>query len=232
MDYLLDDLKRAVVRVGANERWYEHRWLGVTIWQLPEDLVRLQEVCFDVQPDWIVETGTKFGGSAIFFASLLEMMGRTSGGVVTIDTVRTEEASTVLSTHALRRLVRSALIGDAAAGTTIAQVRHAISSYPAGRVLVFLDDYHGADHVYREMQLYAPLVTVGSYLIVADTVSGDLANSPAGTPTSKYPYDITLSNPRVAVQRFLAERDDFVQDDRFVTKGVGNFPDGFLRRTR
>lgn len=231
MRYLLDDLKRTVGRVGANERWYEHRWMGVTIWQLPEDLVRLQEVFFDVRPNWVVETGTKFGGSAIFFASLLELAGNNRGGVVTIDVSRTDEASAVLSTHPLRRRVRSAIVGDAAAPATAAQAKAALGEDP-GTVLVFLDDYHGADHVYKEMELYAPLVTLSSYLIVADTISGDLAGSPAGTPTAKYPDDIARSNPRVAVQRFLAEHDDFTQDDRFMAKGIGNFPDGFLRCMR
>jgi cephalosporin hydroxylase len=79
------------------------------------------------------------------------------------------------------------------------------------------------------MVQYAPLVSPGSYLIVADTVFQDLAGTPVGTSTEKYP-DVANSNPRVAVARFLAERQDFVRDNRFVGKGMSNFADGFLRR--
>lgn len=206
--------------------------MGVTVWQLPEDLVRLQEVCFDARPDWIVETGTKFGGSAIFFASLLELMDESQGGVVTIDTALTDEARKAFATHRLRHHVCAVVVGDAALEETGERVRSIIGDQSGKRVLVFLDDYHGADHVYQEMCLYAPLVTPGSYLIVADTISGDLAGTPIGAPTVKYPMDIALSNPRVAVKRFMSEHDDFELDDRFMRKGIGNFPDGFLRRTR
>ena len=75
--YLMNDLLRMMTRIGANEHWYEQTWMGVPIWQIPGDLLRLQEVIFDIQPTWIVETGTKFGGSAIFFSSLLKLIGKT-----------------------------------------------------------------------------------------------------------------------------------------------------------
>ncbi len=72
--YVREDLKRLMARIAANERWYDQKWLGVPIWQLPEDLIRLQEIVAEVCPRWIVETGTKFGGSALFFASLLQLL--------------------------------------------------------------------------------------------------------------------------------------------------------------
>ena len=100
-----------------------------------------------------------------------------------------------------------------------------------GRVVVFLDDNHNADHVLSEMISYAEMVTLGRYLIVADTVFEDLAGTPVGTPTEKYP-DVANSNPRVAVDRFLATRTDFVRDNRFAGKGMSNFADGFLLKVR
>jgi len=230
MQYLINDLKKMWGRLAANERWYEHNWLGVPIWQLPEDLIRLQEICFEVQPDWIVETGTKFGGSAIFFASILELIGKNKGGVVTLDITSTSEAQKTFSTHPLRHYVKKVLVGDAASIEVAEQVKNALGEKP-GKVLVFLDDNHNADHVYREMMLYAPLVTTGSYMIVADTIYQDLGGSPVGMPTDKYP-DVIASNPRVAVSRFLEERNDFERDCRFMDKGVGNFPDGFLKKRR
>lgn len=228
MQYVIDDLKRLWGRVAANERWYEHNWMGVPIWQLPEDLIRLQEIVYETQPDWIVETGTKFGGSAIFFASLLELTGKRQGGIITLDIFATEEAKKTLASHPLRHYVKKVIVGDAAAPEAGEQVAEALGSNP-GKVLVFLDDNHNAEHVYREMQMYAPFVSTGSYMIVADTIFQDLAGTPVGLPSDKYP-DVASSNPRVAVSRFMAERTDFERDSRFMDKGMGNFPDGFLKK--
>ena len=79
------------------------------------------------------------------------------------------------------------------------------------------------------MNLYSKIVTAGSYLIVADTVFEDLAGSPVGASTEKYP-DVRKSNPRVAIGEFLKSRNDFIRDEQFCSKGISNFSDGFLRR--
>ena len=226
--YLLDDLKRLMIRIAANERWYEQSWLGVPIWQLPDDLVRLQQIIVEVQPRWIVETGTKFGGSAIFFASLLKLIGQQDGGVITIDLTESPQAAATFKQHLHADLVRKAIIGNAASEEVVNQVVHAMDGNN-GATLVFLDDNHNAEHVHAEMALYAPLVTPGSYLIVADTVFEDLAGTPVGAPTDKYP-DVARSNPRVAMNRFLTENDAFARDERFLGTGIGNFNDGFLRK--
>jgi cephalosporin hydroxylase len=227
-DYLLNDLLRMMTRIGANEHWYEQFWLGVPVWQLPGDLLRLQQIVVEVKPKWIIETGTKFGGSAIFFASLLKLIGQEDGGVITVDLTPYQEAAATFSTHPHAGLVRKSIIGDAASPAVVAEIELALKGRE-GCTLVFLDDNHNAEHVSREMDHYSALVTPGSYLIVADTVFEDLAGTPVGTPTEKYP-DVQKSNPRVAVNRFLAERSDFVRDGRFAGKGLSNFSDGFLRR--
>lgn len=227
-DYIIDDLNRLMVRIGANERWYEQEWLGVPIWQLPGDLVRLQQVVHHVRPQWIVETGTKFGGSAIFFASLLALAGRSEddGGVITADLFPTETATRTFAEHPLRGRVKAFIHGDAAADETIARVSDMVAG-ATGPILVILDDNHNADHVSREIAGYGPLVTTGSYLIVADTVFEDLAGTPVGRPTEKYP-DVARSNPRRAVDAFLGQTTSFERDRRFVGRGPGNFNDGFL----
>ena len=227
-DYLLNDLLRMMTRIGANEHWYEQYWLGVPVWQLPGDLLRLQQIVVEVKPKWIIETGTKFGGSAIFFSSLLKLLGSEDGGVITTDLTQYSEAVETFRNHPHAGLVRKAIVGDAASEAVFDQAAAAMKGNE-GSTLVFLDDNHNADHVYREMVQYATLVTPGSYLIVADTVFEDLAGTPVGTPTEKYP-DVEKSNPRVAVNQFLAERSDFVRDERFLGKGLSNFSDGFLRR--
>lgn len=229
-DYLLADLLRMMTRIGANEHWYEQYWLGVPVWQLPGDLLRLQQVVAEVKPKWIIETGTKFGGSAIFFSSLLKLLDSETGGVITADLTQYSEAAETFRTHPHAGLVRTAIVGDAASEAVFNRAA-AVMKGNEGSTLVFLDDNHNAEHVYMEMVQYSTIVTPGSYLIVADTVFEDLAGTPVGTPTEKYP-DVEKSNPRVAVNRFLAERSDFVRDERFVGKGLSNFSDGFLRRIR
>lgn len=233
LNFVVRDLQRTFLRVADNLRWYEQTWLGVPIWQLADDLVALQRIVFDANPKWIVETGTKFGGSAIFFASLLAMMGRTAGsggGVITVDVHETAEAKALLSDepHRFAPHVRQRLIGDAKAPEILAAISATIAADP-GPVMVFLDDWHDGDHVYAEMQLYSKLVTPGGILIVADTTFEDLADTPVVVPSEKYP-DAKRSNPRVALRRFMAERNDFVVVPDYTSTGISNFPDSVLRR--
>ncbi len=230
--FVVSDLQRTFMRVAGNLRWYEQSWLGVPVWQLADDLVALQRIVCDAQPRWIVETGTKFGGSAIFFASLLALLGRTpqTGGVITVDAHETAEARALLADepHHLAPFVRQRIIGDAKAPQTLAAIRAIIASDP-GPVLVFLDDWHDGEHVYAELGLYSQLVTPGGFLIVADTTFADLADTPIVAPCEKYP-DAKRSNPRVALQRFLAQRSDFVAVGDYTRTGISNFPDSVLRR--
>ena len=233
LNFVVRDLQRTFLRVADNLRWYEQTWLGVPIWQLADDLVALQRIVFDANPKWIVETGTKFGGSAIFFASLLAMMGRTAesgGGVITVDVHETAEAKKLLSDqpHRLAPWVRQRLTGDAKAPEILAAISAAIAADP-GPVMVFLDDWHDGDHVYAEMQVYSKLVTPGGILIVADTTFKDLADTPALVPSEKYP-DAQRSNPRVALRHFLSERSDFLVVPDYTSTGIRNFPDSVLRK--
>lgn len=234
LNFVVRDMQRSYMRLAANLRWYEHTWLGVPVWQLADDLVALQRIVFDANPKWIVETGTKFGGSAIFFASLLAMMGRdsNSGGVITVDIHETREARALLADqpHRLAPYVRQRLVGDAKAPEVLAAIRQTLAADP-GPVLVFLDDWHDGDHVYAEMQAYSELVGVGGILIVADTTFEDLADTPVVVPSEKYP-DAKRSNPRAALRRFMAERDDFEVVREYTATGVSNFPDSVLRRVK
>lgn len=233
LNFVVRDLQRTFLRVADNLRWYEQSWLGVPIWQLADDLIALQRIVFDANPKWIVETGTKFGGSAIFFASLLAMMGRApgDGGVITVDTHETAQARELLleKPHRLAPFVRQRLIGDAKAAATLSAFTATLAADP-GTVMVFLDDWHDGEHVYAELLAYSKLVTPGGILIVADTTFEDLADTPVVVPSEKYP-DAKNSNPRVALRRFLAERRDFVAVPDYTGNGISNFPDSVLRRT-
>jgi cephalosporin hydroxylase len=232
LNFVVKDLQRTFLRTAANLRWYEQTWMGAPVWQLADDLVALQRIVFDAEPKWIVETGTKFGGSALFFGSLLAMMGRRpgDGGVVTVDTHETAEARALLvdKPHRFAPYVRQRLIGDAKAPETLASIRATLAADP-GAVMVFLDDWHDAEHVYAELLAYSGLVTASGILIVADTTFEDIADTPAAAPSAKYP-DAKKSNPRVALRRFLAERSDFVVVPEYTAAGISNFPDSVLRK--
>jgi len=232
LNFVVKDLQRTLVKIAANLRWYEQTWLGVPVWQLPDDLVALQRIVFDAQPNWIVETGTKFGGSAIFFASLLAMMGaeeRSPGGVITVDICETPQAREIFTEkpHRLASLVRQRLIGDAKSPQILEAIRATIAAEP-GPVLVFLDDWHDSDHVHAELLAYSQLIAPGGFLIAADTTFEDLAGTPVVAST-RY-ADPRSSNPRIAVRRFLAEDHDFETVFDYTSTGISNFPDGVLRR--
>ncbi|MAV46730.1 MAG: hypothetical protein CBC49_010915 [Alphaproteobacteria bacterium TMED89] len=231
-NFLLQDLRRNYVRAAANQGWFEQEWMGVPVWQLGEDLVRLQRAVTDVRPKWIIETGTKFGGSAIFFGSVLHGLGLTDSRVITLDIQAQDVARQTFANHTLKDYVADYIVDDAVSPQTIARVTEHVIADP-GPTLVFLDDNHNRDHVLAELRAYSPLVTENSLIIVADTVFGELVGTPVGKPTDKY-WDVAASNPRGAVEIFLDEVNGaFTTDDSFIgSGGPGMFPDGFLRRVR
>ena len=225
-NYLVADLSRVLTKVAANEGWYRQSWLGVPIWQLPEDLMLLQRIVAGIRPALIVETGTKYGGSALYFASLLELLDLRESQVITVDICETDEARTLLADHRLARYVQHRLVGSSLDPQVLACVTAAVAA-AAGPVLVFLDDWHGGDHVLAELQAFAPFVGLDGMMVVADTSFADLA----GTPVAPF-RSLLHSNPRTAIAKFLNSTNDFEITSEFVVGGLSNFSDGLLRRRR
>jgi cephalosporin hydroxylase len=201
---------------------YNFEWLGRPIIQFPQDMVAMQEIIWRVRPDVVVETGVAHGGSLVFYASLLELLGG-SGIVVGIDVEVRPHNRDAIEQHPLARRIRL-VEGSSTDDSTLAQVRSLI---PAGaRVLVALDSNHTHQHVLRELQLYSPLVTPGSYLVVFDTIVEDM-------PEDSFPDRPwgRGDNPATAVREFLASAPDFsvdreVEDKLLITVAPG----GYLRR--
>lgn len=185
----------------SNGLFKEVRWLGMPMQQLAEDVVMLQEVCWDVQPDVVVETGVADGGSAIFWASMIELVGGRE--VVSVDIRVRPEVAAAIGRHPLGH--RVALIeGDAVAADVVERVRSRVR--PDDRVLVVLDSDHSRDHVMAELDAYAPLVTPGSYVVVTDGVMQVLDDAPKGDPSW------SQDNPLAAANGWLAGRDGFTRD--------------------
>ncbi len=220
-------ISREWVRVGWALRYYHtFTWFGRPILQLPEDLIRLQEVLYDVQPDVIVETGVFEGGSLLFHASLCEAMGK--GRVIGIDVEVRHGVREALAAHPLAHRV-TLLEGDSVAPSMTADVRARIA--PGECVLVILDSNHTKAHVAAELEAYAPLVTRGSWIIATDGIIRDLHDTPHGE--SEWTHD----HPAAAAEEFLARHPEFEmrqpewkENGSTLTRNITYWPDGWLRR--
>jgi len=223
----------ALSRVWVNTGWelkytYGFSWLGRPIIQLPEDMVRVQEVVFDVRPDIVIETGVAHGGSLVFYASLLRSMG--TGRVIGIDIEIRPPNREAIEAHPLAPLI-TLIDGSSTDPAVVDRVKALIR--PEDRVLVVLDSNHTRRHVRDELEAYAPLVTPDSYIVVADGVLEDLADVPRGK------QEWAQDNPKKAAEEFLLEHPEFVPVDPpipfnegSITAPVTHWPSGYLRRSR
>ena len=221
-------LSREWLKVGWNlDHWRGFSWMGFQLQQLPEDVLRLQEVVFRLKPEVIVETGVFEGGSSVFFASLCELNGK--GRVVSVELEVRPGLRESFAAHPLGR--RIALVeGDSCAQQVFERVAQEASG--AGTVLVFLDSDHRKAHVAAELALYSRLVTPGSYIVAADGVMRSLADTPHGE--ASWAQD----NPASAALEFAAAHPEFVLErpaPLFASEADSGeltyFPDAWLHRT-
>lgn len=146
----------------SRQTWGNTRWRGVPVLKAPTDLWIYQELVEQLRPDLIIETGTCYGGSALFLRDMLDTIFK-SGHVMSIDITHEHVASKAKAEGI------TYITGSSVAEATIAQVKQYINYAYVQRTIVMLDSDHSKDHVLKELALYAPLVTVGGVLIVEDT---------------------------------------------------------------
>ena len=181
-------------------------WFGYRLLKCPMDMWMYQELLVRTRPDFVVETGTFQGGSALFLATILDQIGH--GHILTIDTTPQPDRPI----HPRIEYV----LGSSIDPTVVQRVRESI----AGRhAMVILDSDHTEDHVHAEMTAYSPLVHVGGYMIVEDTNVNGHPAWPSFGP-----------GPMEAVNRFLSERHDFEIDSRCERFLMTLNPRGYLRR--
>ena len=198
----LEALTEIWIKVQWNElNWQSISWHGFPIFQLSEDLVRLQEVIFTIAPDVIVETGVNQGGSAVFFASLCRLMGK--GRVVSIDIQIPLSVREAVAKSPYADLI-TLIEGDSTAPSTVDTVRQLISE--GEKTFFFLDSDHSKAHVLAELNAYASSVSVGSYIVAADGIMRILHDTPIGS--SQWRDD----NPAAAAREFVSANPDFVID--------------------
>jgi cephalosporin hydroxylase len=182
---------------------YTFSWMGRPVIQLPEDLVRLQELIWQLKPDVIVETGVAHGGGLVFYASLCEAMGR--GRVVGIDVDIRAHNRTAIEAHPLFHRI-TLIEGSSVDPEVVGRVQASIE--PGDRVLVLLDSNHTKAHVAAELRAYGPMVTPGSYIIAMD---GYIMTLNAGAPRTS--PDWAWDNPGSAAAEFVQQHPDFVLDE-------------------
>jgi len=220
---------RAWLRAGWDAKHaYSFTWMGRPVIQLPEDLLRLQELIWVERPDVIVETGIAHGGSLIFFASLFEAMDH--GRVIGIDIEVRPHNRAAIEAHPLSSRIE--IIEDSSVSpATAAKVAEMIA--PHERAMAVLDSDHSRAHVLAELRLYAPLVPLGGYVIVEDGIMKELAGAPRSGP------DWATNNPQEAVRDFLAEDDRFALaepewlfNEGHVRERVTHWPSCHVKRIR
>lgn len=206
--------------IGKYRYTYNFTWYGRPIIQLPEDVLMMQELIFQVQPDLIIETGVAHGGSLVFSASILEVLKK--GKVIGVDIDIRPNNRHAIESHPLSHRI-NLIEGSSISQEVITKVREAVKSKT--KIMVFLDSNHTHEHVLQELRLYSPLVTNGSYLIVFDTGIEDM-------PEDAYPNRPwgKGNNPKTAVWKFLEENDRFVIDKDVESRLMLTVaPDGYLR---
>jgi len=193
-------LSREWIRVGWNmQHWMGFSWLGYQLLQLPEDVLRLQEVVYKLRPDVVVETGVYRGGSTMLFASLCQLMDH--GRVLSIERFLQPGLREVFASDPLGHRI-CLFEGDSSSAEIFRAVQKEAAA--ARSVLVFLDSNHSKAHVLEELELYSQLVTLGSYIVAADGVMRVLADTPNGDP------DWREDNPAEAAREFAGAHTDFV----------------------
>jgi cephalosporin hydroxylase len=222
-------LSRLWLKEGWNQKYtYTFSWLGRPIIQLPDDLIRIQEVIHAVSPDVIVETGVAHGGSLIYYASICRALGH--GRVIGVDVEIRPHNRRAIEQHSLASAI-SLIEGDSTAPEIVDRVRSHIGAGES--VLVLLDSNHSRAHVRAELEAYAPLVTIGSYIVATDGVMQFVADVPRGKP------EWTTDNPVSAVTDFLRSHPEFALEqppwpfnESELDQNVTHWPQAYLRRTR
>ncbi len=218
--------KRALeIKVQAGHEYYwvhQMNWMGEPCLQLPQDLFAFQEAIYNCKPDYIVECGVAWGGTLLFYASLLNQLGGKK--VIGVDIFIPEDLRERLASKVPYPGAVELIEGSSVDEETVQKVRSLIKE--GSRVMVILDSHHTHDHVLKELEFYGPLVSPGCYLICGDTIIDEQP------PADKRPRPWgSGNNPATALREFLSGRDDFEVDEIIENKLLlSNMPGGYLRK--
>jgi cephalosporin hydroxylase len=219
----MEQLARQWTKTMWNASLWKHvRWLGVPVLQWPTDLILMQELIAEQRPRVVIETGLYVGGTAIYYASLLRLLG-IEGRVISIDIQLHPEAKRNVEASAFREQIRL-IEGDSKSDAVHRTLAEALAG--ESNVLVCLDSDHSYAHTLGELRTFMRYVPVGGYMVLFDTICEDLADTPNGDPAWK------KDSPMSALREFVAENPAFSTDTRFNKYLVSFAPNGFLKRVR
>lgn len=215
------------LKVGWNQKYpYTFSWLGRPIIQLPEDIIRVQEVIYRIKPDVIVETGVAHGGSLIFYASLCQVMGK--GHVIGVDIEIRPHNRKAIEAHELASFI-TLIEGSSIEKSVVSRVKSLVK--PGATVLVILDSNHTRQHVLAELEAYHDLVTPGSYIVATDGSMKDLHDVPRGK--AEWRND----NPFAAAAEFASGHPEFAIEQPLwpfneseLHMNITHWPGAWLRR--
>ena len=225
-DQSLKDLGlKFLVDTAPKKYSYNFSWMGRPIIALPQDMIAMQELIWEVKPDLIIETGVAHGGSIVYYASLLELIGL-DGIVLGIDIDIRKHNRDLIEAHPMMKRIRL-LEGSSTSNEIVSQEKEIALNKK--KIMVCLDSNHTHEHVYNELKLYAPLTTVGSYCVVFDTVVEDM---PADWDWGIRTWGVG-NNPKTAVFEYLKEDDSFEIDKSIDNKLlISVAPDGYLKKVK
>lgn len=205
---------------------YTFSWMGRPIIQLPEDMIRTQEVIYRIKPNVIIETGVAHGGSLIYYASLCKVMEK--GKVIGIDIEIRPHNRKAIESHELFPYI-TLIEGSSTDKTIIDQVKALVK--PNETVLVILDSNHTKQHVLDELNAYHDLVTPGSYIVATDGIMKDLHDVPCGKPDWKW------NTPTAAASEFVQKHPEFVIEqpawpfnESELSENITHWPGAWLRK--
>lgn len=214
-----------MIHADAYKFTYNYTWMGRPIIKYPNDMVIQQELMWRLRPDLVIETGIAHGGSIIFTASMMEMMG-IEGEVVGIDVDIRSHNRKVIEEHPMFKRI-TMYEGNSVNKKIVEQVRQHTNGKQC--VMVILDSLHSHAHVHSELCAYATMTTVGSYCILPDTF---IEFFPKGYYAANRPWDVG-DNPYTAMKQYLGETDKFEIDKSLTSKAmITETIDGYLRRVR
>jgi cephalosporin hydroxylase len=213
--------------VGWNEKYpYTFTWMGRPVIQLPEDMLRTQEVIFQLKPDIIIETGIAHGGSLIYYASLCKLIGK--GRVIGVDIDIREHNRNAIEAHPLFPML-TLIQGSSVDPAIVSKVKSLI--VPGETVLILLDSCHTRAHVKAEIEAYHVMVTKGSYIVATDGIMKDLGNVPRGRK------EWTTDNPCNAAKDFVRKHKNFsietppwLFNESKLDKNVTHWPGAWIKR--
>ncbi|MCR4298183.1 MAG: cephalosporin hydroxylase family protein [Gallionella sp.] len=215
------------LKVGWNQKYpYTFSWMGRPIIQLPEDMIRVQEVVYRIKPDVIIETGVAHGGSLIFYASLFKAMGK--GRVIGVDIEIRLHNRKAIEAHELASFI-TLIEGSSIEKSVVSRVKSLVKT--GETVLVILDSNHTREHVLAELEAYHDLVSRGSYIVATDGSMKDLYDVPRGK--SEWKQD----NPTAAALEFAKKHQEFVVEqpawpfnDSDLKENITHWPGAWLKR--